>query len=168
MYFIMFGRIWTFLQATPAILDYPRLSKIILMWQDFWFSRLFVWAGRKNNPKWTTFVICNTYLHQTFTECGSNQYTYFHVSICQMWLQVTERLLVLLHFLGTFKNYLRPFVSEVLYLHQTFICMCLIYIHILVCQYAKCDCNNGRFTVFHGSSILPSCGQISDTPVPQI
>ena len=34
--------------------------------------------------KWTAFVFGNTYFHKTFTECVSNQYANFDVSICQM------------------------------------------------------------------------------------
>ena len=62
--------------------------------------------------KWAEFVFGRIYLHQTFTECVlnqytltftecvSNQWTYFDISTCQMWLQVMERSLILLRFLG--------------------------------------------------------------------
>ena len=60
------------------------------------------------------------YLHQTFTECVSNQCTHFDVSICQMWLQVMQRLLILFRFLGIFIHYRQICMPEVLYLHQTF------------------------------------------------
>ena len=39
---------------------------------------------------------------------------------CQVWLQVMERFLILLCFLDIFIHYWRPFMSEVLYLRQTF------------------------------------------------
>ena len=62
------------LQPTPVYVDawniyqkYHILSKIILMWLDFWFSKLFVWAGQKHCPmftkisqKWTAFLFDNT------------------------------------------------------------------------------------------------------------
>ena len=64
-------------------------------------------------PKWV-------YLHQTFTECVSYQYTNFDVSTCQMWLQVMERSLILLCFLGIFTHNLLLFISKWVYLHQTF------------------------------------------------
>ena len=52
----------------------------------------------------TIIVFGNIFLHQTLTECVANQYTHFDVLICQMELQVMERLLiVLLHFLGIFQ-----------------------------------------------------------------
>ena len=49
-------------------------------------------------------------------------YEYRHlVTIkCQMWMQVMEHSLILLHFLGIFIPFCRPFMSELLYLHQTF------------------------------------------------
>ena len=42
------------------------------------------------------------YFHQNVTDCVSNQYTHFHMLKCQMSLQVTECLFILLCFLGIF------------------------------------------------------------------
>ena len=60
-----------------------------------------------------------------------------YMSKCQMWLQVMEHPLILLRFLGIFIHYWQPFMSEVLYLHQTFTdCMSNQYTHfdMLTCQ----------------------------------
>ena len=53
----------------------------------------YVW-WKKMLQKWTRFVFSSTYPHQTFTECVSNWYTHFDVSICQIWLQVMKRPLI--------------------------------------------------------------------------
>ena len=72
------------------------------------------------------------YPHQTFTECVSNQYTPFGVSIYQMWLQVMERLLILFRFFG---HYAHNWVKFIKYLHQTTIpCVFDKNINILVWQ----------------------------------
>ena len=55
----------------------------------------YVWI---KSQKWTAFALGNTYLHQTFKECVSNQYTRFYILKCQMWLHVMERPLILLRF----------------------------------------------------------------------
>ena len=61
----------------------------------------YVW--KNTSQIWAVFAFDSTYLHQTFTECVSNQYTHFNVSTCQMWLQVIEHFLILLRFfLGIF------------------------------------------------------------------
>ena len=59
-------------------------------------------------------------------------YKYRHLVIikCKMWLQVMEHSLILLHFLGIFIPFCRPFMSELLYL--PFQIMCLINKHILI------------------------------------
>ena len=41
-------------------------------------------------------------LHQSFTDCISDQYTHFGMSTCQMSLQVMEGSLIHVHFFGTF------------------------------------------------------------------
>ena len=66
---------------------------------------------------WRLFISKLLYLHQTFTDCVSNQYTYVNILSCQMWMQV----MVLFPFFGNFwyNNY-RIFMSVVFYLHQTF------------------------------------------------
>ena len=76
--------------------------------------------SEKITQKWTVFVFGNTYLHQTCTECVSDQHAHFDVLICQIWLQVMERHLILLYFLAIFIHNWRAFMSEVLYLHQSF------------------------------------------------
>ena len=50
----------------------------------------------------------------------SNQYTHFDILTCQMLWQVMEGLLNLFRFLGIFIHYYWPFMSKLLYLHQTF------------------------------------------------
>ena len=62
--------------------------------------------SKKLSQKWVTFVFGSTYLHQTFTECVSNQYTYFNIFICQMFLQVMERSLIWLRFFWNFHTLL--------------------------------------------------------------
>ena len=42
------------------------------------------------------------YLHQTFTDYGSDEFTHFGMSTCQMCLQVMESSLIRLRFLGIF------------------------------------------------------------------
>ena len=73
------------------LLKYCILSIIIMVWLNFSFSGLFVWADRKHWPmsekisqKLTAFVFGYTYLLQTFTECVSNQNAHFNISTCQM------------------------------------------------------------------------------------
>ena len=61
------------------------------------------------------------YLHQTFTDCVSNQYTHTDMSTCQTCPQVMACLLILLSFFVNFAHNLRLFMSEMLYLHQKFI-----------------------------------------------
>ena len=58
---------------------------------DFWFLRLFVWAVRKHclclkkrSQKWTALWFGSTHLHQTFTECVTNQKAHVDVLIWQM------------------------------------------------------------------------------------
>ena len=89
---------------------------------DFWFTTLFFVAGwkhclmsKKMLQKRSAFAFGSIYLHQTFTECVSNQYTHFYISICQIWLQVMERSFILLRFLSILKHTWRAFMSEVLY-----------------------------------------------------
>ena len=50
----------------------------------------------------------------------SNWYTHSAILKCQMWLQVMERPLILLHFSSIFIHFWQPFISELLYIHQTF------------------------------------------------
>ena len=58
------------------------------------------------------------------------------MSKSQMWLQALQRHLILLRFLGIFIHYWRPFMSEVLYLHQTFTdCMSRQYTHFDMLTY---------------------------------
>ena len=45
-------------------------------------------------------------LYQTFTDFVSNQYTYFDISTCQMWLEVIECRLILMRFFGHFHTFL--------------------------------------------------------------
>ena len=82
----------------------------------------------------------NTYLHLTFTECVSNQNTYFDVWPCQMLLQVIEGRLVLLNFKEfSYKIDENSCLKYCIYtqLSQN---VCLINVHILVSHHAKCDC----------------------------
>ena len=121
---------------------------IILMWPDFFlFSGLFVWAGRKHchmsekiSQKWTPFLFGNTYLHQTFTECVSNRYPHFGVLICQMWLQVMESPLILLRFCVS--SYIIDDYSHLncCISNKLSQIVCLINVHILLCQHAKSNC----------------------------
>ena len=76
---------------------------------------LYVW--KKISQKWTAFVFGSIYLYQTFTKYMSNQYTYFHILTYPMWLQVMERLLILLCF-WVF-SYVFDAI-ELLCLHKTF------------------------------------------------
>ena len=82
---------------------YPNMTK-------FSFPTLFLSVtilGLKNiSQKWTAFVFDNSYLHQTFTEYVSNQYTHFDILTSQMWPQVMEWLLNLLRFFGYFHKWL--------------------------------------------------------------
>ena len=66
------------------------------------------------------FVFGSIYLHQSFPKFVSKQHTHFDILTCQMWLQVMERHLILLRFLGIFIHFWRLFMSELLYLCQTF------------------------------------------------
>ena len=50
------------------------------------------------SQKWKAFVFGNTYFHQIFTECLSNQYTHFDILTYRIWLQVMEGPLILLRF----------------------------------------------------------------------
>ena len=52
--------------------------------------------------------------------CMSYQYTHFDISTCQTWPQVMECHFILLRFLSIFIYYHWPFLSELLYLLQTF------------------------------------------------
>ena len=72
------------------------------------------------SQKWTAFVLGDTNLRQTFTECVSNQYAHFDLWICQMWLQVMERHWFNCVFLSIFIHNWRALMSEVLHLHQIF------------------------------------------------
>ena len=92
------------------------------------------------SQKWTAFVFGVKYLHQTFTECVSNQYTHFDTSICQIWLQVMESHLILFLFCvfscildedSCLKFFILTKLSQI---------VTLINVHILVYQYANCDC----------------------------
>ena len=78
------------------------------------------------------------YLHQTFMNYVFDVNMKKKITIkCQMWLQVIERSLILLRSLDIFIHYWRPFISEVLYLHQTFTdCMSIQYKYsdMLTCQ----------------------------------
>ena len=59
-------------------------------------------------------------LLQTFSYCVSNQATHFGMLTSQMWLQVMKRLSISLFFKGISTFNQQPFVSKVLYLHQTY------------------------------------------------
>ena len=99
----------------PVVFFYSvfRLSVVSVLFtpvytRSFIFETVF-WAGRQHCPmfdkishKWVPFAFGSTYLHQTSTECVSNQYTQFDTSTCQMWLHVIECLLILLRFFGYF------------------------------------------------------------------
>ena len=80
------------------------------------------------SQKWAAFAFGSTYLHQTFTECMFNQYTHFDTSTCQMWLQVVECHLILLHFLGIFIHYCLNYCIST----KLSLIICLINTHILV------------------------------------
>ena len=79
----------------------------ILIWPDFLNFQDSLFGHVRNialclkiiSQKWMVFVFGKTKLHKTFTECMSNLYTNFDISIYQMWLQVTEGSLVSLIFL---------------------------------------------------------------------
>ena len=99
--------------------------------------------------KWTAFVFGSTKLHQTFTECASNQYTHFDVLICQMWLQVMARLLILLRILGIFIYTWWAFMSKVLYFHQNFTDCVSVKVYSLVYQHAKFDCRLWKILLYN-------------------
>ena len=98
-------------------------------WPKFWFSRLFL--GQVGNTalclkiisqKWTSFVFACTYLHQTFTECVSNQYgirTFWYINISDVTASYGTPF-DFIAFLSIFIHYNWPFMSELLYLYQTF------------------------------------------------
>ena len=64
---------------------YYSFELVKVAWSNFWFSSLSVFGQGKNidlcqkkiSHKWMAFEFGNTYIHQTFTECVSNRYTYF-------------------------------------------------------------------------------------------
>ena len=149
----------------------------MLTWPDFWFSRLFFGqVGKtalclKNVSKMNViFVFGNTHFDQTFTEYVSNQYTHFGILKCQVWLQVMEGSLILLCFLGIFKHYWRSFMSELLYLHQTFtdyVSNQYTHFGLLTCQMwlqvMKCSLIWFRFlgiSIYLNVSILKHCNLI--------
>ena len=78
----------------------------------------YVWKTR--SQKWAAFVFGSSYCYQTFTECVSSQCTHFYKFTYQMWQEVMERPLIWLRFLGILIRFWQPFMSQVLYLHQTF------------------------------------------------
>ena len=95
-----------------------------------------LWVGRQHCPIFlhkNECVWC-TYLHQTFTEFISNQYTDINLSIYQVWLQVMEHLLILLRFYLEFSYIIDEYsclnycitnkLSEI---------VCLINVQILIC-----------------------------------
>ena len=99
----------------------------------------YVW--KTISQKWAPFAIGSTSLHQTFTEYVSNQYTHFDILICQMRLQVMEQLLILLCIFWVFsyiidkhsclKYCIFTKLSQIVY---------LIDVHVLLYEYAKCNC----------------------------
>ena len=52
-------------------------------------------SSKKISLKCTALTFRKTYLHQTFNEFVSYQYTHFVISTCQMWRQVIEHHLIL-------------------------------------------------------------------------
>ena len=60
------------------------------------------------------------YLHQSFTKWVSNQYTYTDILTCQMSQQVMECILILFRSLRILHTIDEHFMSEVLYIDQTF------------------------------------------------
>ena len=148
------------LQCPPAYVEAWNIHQklgilllLILYEADFIFSRPFSWAGRQYCPlsekiisqKWAAFAFGSTYLHQTFIEYMSNQYTYFHISTCQMWLHVMECPFILLRFLGFFIHYYWPFMSELLYFH---LIVCLINTHILIYRNARYHSKLWFYSIF--------------------
>ena len=90
-----------------------------------WFSGLLFGVGR-------------TYLHQTFTECVSIQYTHFRHARCYC------RLAKALWFYYVFWvfSYIIDKNSCLMYFISTKLSqiMCLINLNTLICQHIKCDC----------------------------
>ena len=85
------------------------LFQLILYETDFSFPTLFFVTGWKHCPmpekisqKWVEFAFGSAYFHQTYTEYVFNQYTYFYISIYQMWQHVMERPLILSSFFWVF------------------------------------------------------------------
>ena len=115
------------------------------MWPDFLFSYLFFFFLKhcpmfgKMSQK-TVFVFGKVYLHQTFTNYVFNQYIYFDMSICQIWLQIMKRPLILLHFLVIFKdNWNNNSSLKCFIFTKLSQIVCLINSHILVNRYPGYD-----------------------------
>ena len=67
---------------------------------------------------WRSFMYKLLYFHQTFTDCGS-YIDYWYVKIPDMTASLVTPF-DFIAFLGLLIHYLGPFMSELLYLHQTF------------------------------------------------
>ena len=83
--------VWTIRSSTSQIFSFQHCIFCYRM-------ETLPYYGKNISQKWAAFAFGNTNLHQAFTECASNQYKHFDISTGQMWLQVMERTLVLLHF----------------------------------------------------------------------
>ena len=111
--------------------------------------------------KWRPFMFELLYHHKTFKNYVSDKYSYFDISIYQMWLQVMEGLLILLRF-WVF-SYIVDEHSCLKYCIFTKLLqiVCLINVHILVCQHAKCDCRLWKVfwfdCVFSAFSYITTC-----------
>ena len=91
------------------------------LWNALWFYYDFLVNFVNFAQNWQIFMSEVLYFHQTFTNrCIWCEYEPFAIIKCQMWLPVTERSLILWRFLGIFMHNWRSFMSEVLYLRQTF------------------------------------------------
>ena len=102
---------------------------------DFWFPTL-LFSDRS-----TTMPYVWKKYHKNKRHTYKFHRTHFDTSTCQMWLQLMIHHFIKLRFLGIFYTLWRPYMSELLYLHKLSQIMWLINVHILVNQYAKCECS---------------------------
>ena len=118
--------------SIPKCLQTQKLLKIkkILLGQIIIIYILICYFYSFLNLRYSSWSSTKRIFHQTFTECMS-------ISTYQMWLQVMKRHLILLYFLDIFIHYYWLFMSQLLYLQQTFtdyVCNQYTYTDMSTCQ----------------------------------
>ena len=117
------------LKVSYIILYYPKVARFFI------FETLCLGSSKTLPYVWKKYHKNEWHLRlvtQIFTECVSNQYTHFDISKYQMRQQVMVSTLILLRFLCYYIHYWWPFMSELLYLQQTFTdCVSNEYTHSL-------------------------------------